>query len=217
MRRAVVAGALFFLILGIQTSASAQVFLDAYGGIAFTQTADMTVERMSGAERATRAIDYKNESYVVGGRIGMWFNWFGVAGDATYSRLDGDSANVTVVSTSLLLMMRLRLLRSSAAPNGRLQPYLAAGPGYFLTITGADFRPELSAEVSAFSGSDIGLDGRAGLAWEFVRGVALFSEYRVSWFSLDAQEQESSGGSGSDTIETTLLTHAVIAGLSFRF
>ena len=217
MQRNAVAGLIFTLILGFGRLASAQVFLDAYGGIPFTRTADMTVERMSGAERATRAIDYNNESYVVGGRIGMWFKWFGVAGDASYSRLDGDAADVTVVSTSLLLMLRLRLLPSAAVPNGRLQPYLAAGPGYFLTSSSADFRPELSDTVSAFSGSDIGVDGRAGLAWEFVRGIALFSEYRVSWFGLDAEEQPSSGGSGSDTIDSTLLTHSVIAGLSFRF
>lgn len=217
MRRGAVAGIFFVLILGFGTSASAQVFVDAYGGMPFTHTADMTVEREAVAEKAVRTIDYNNESYVVGGRIGMWFNRFGVAADGSYFRLDGDSANVTVVSTSLLLMLRARLLNSNAAPNGRLQPYLAVGPGFFMTITSADFRPELSDTVSAFSGSDVGLDARAGLAWKFARRFALFGEYRLTWFGLQAEDRSDSGVSTSETIDTTLMTHHFIAGLSFRF
>lgn len=217
MQRIAAAGGFILLIFMFQASASAQMLIDVYGGMPFTRTADMTVEREAAAEKSTRAIDYNNESYVVGGRIGMWFHWFGVAGDASYFRLDGDSADITVVSTSLLLMMRARLLRNAAVPNGRLQPYLAAGPGYFLTLNSADFRPELSDTVSAFSGSDIGLDTRAGLAWEFARGFALFGEYRFTWFGVAAKDQSGSGGSAGETIDTTLMTHYAIAGLSFRF
>jgi len=217
MRRGAVAGLMLFLLSGPSAPASAQLFLDAYGGMPFTRTADMTVERGGGAERATRPVTYNTESYVVGGRIGMWFDWVGVAGDASYFRLDGDAANVSVVSTSLLFMLRLRLLRDETVRNGRLQPYLGAGPGYFLTVSNADFRPDVSETVKVFSGSDIGLDARAGLAWEFTRGVALFAEYRLSWFRLSAEDQAASGGAGSELIESSLWTHHAIGGLSLRF
>jgi opacity protein-like surface antigen len=218
MRRVVYIGMCLLVGLLIARPASAQSFVELYGGVTFTPSAEMTASRIVAAESASRTIDYDN-SFVAGGRIGAWYEWIGFSADASYFRLDGNFADVTVVSASFLMMLRTRLFQTAEMPNGQLQPYLAVGPGFFLADTDADFRPNLSQTISAFSGiDDIGLDVRAGAAWEFASGFALFSEYRFALIPLDGEKPFlNDSGPVTETFDTTVMSHQVIGGLSYRF
>jgi hypothetical protein len=85
-----------------------------------------------------------------GGRIGYWFSRFpiGLGLDIAYFRPDIkkqstsvsgfgagtaglDSARLEVTTVGFDLMARLPLLKSAEFPQGRLQPYVTAGPTLF--------------------------------------------------------------------------------------
>ncbi len=82
----------------------------------------------------------------------------------------------------------------------------------------ADFRPALSETVSGTS-LDIGVDLRAGIAWQFQKHLALFGEYRYTNFSADLENTDVLYGlAGSkDTIQTRLATNHFLIGISYRF
>jgi hypothetical protein len=216
MGRIVVGGWAFLIVLLGQTPVMAEAFIDVYGGASFTQSRRMTVERFFAAEVATRKVRY-DSSFVIGARGGAWLNWFGFGLDLSYFRADGDLAEIDVFSNSLFLMLRAPLLKSDEFPDGRLQPYFMAGPSFFFADTHADFRPDVSVPVGAFSFDDVGIDLRAGALWRLPGGIGLFGEYRLTSFRLHADDYSGYGLGGNEFIHTTLTTHHAIAGVSFRF
>lgn len=196
--------------------ASAEIVLDVYGGASFTQSRRMTVDLPFISEFATRKISYDG-SFVIGARGSAWFDYVGVGVDVSYFQADGDLADSDVFSNSLLFMARAPLLASDDYPYGQIQPYLMAGPAFFYTDTHADFRPDLSVPVGAFSFDDVGVDLRAGIRYLFPGGTGFFTEYRFTWFHLHADDDPGYGYSGTEFIDTTLATHQIIGGFSIRF
>lgn len=106
------------------------------------------------------------------------------------------------------------LLTSDDFPKGRLQPYAGGGPGLFFADAEADFRPKVPFMVDD-SGMGVGVDARAGPAWQFHPRLALFGEYRYTLAKLDTADVFPE--SGSRAVETTFKTHHVLVGLSLRF
>ena len=216
MRRIVAGGLALLLLVLLRTLAQAEAFIDVYGGASFTQSRRMTVERFFASEAATRKVRY-DDGFVVGARGGAWFNWIGLAVDFSYFQADGDLADIDVFSNSVLLMARAPLMQSDAFPDGQLQPYVMAGPAFFFADVHTDFRPDISVPVAAFSFDDVGIDLRAGALWRLPGGMGLFGEYRFTWFRLHADDNAGFGFSGAEFIHSTLATHHVIGGISFRF
>ncbi len=207
------------------TLAEAEWFVDIYGGWANTQKENLTASHQTCGilgcgpiSRASRDIDFDttNPFGVRGGIFIPRFPWFGLAGDVSFFEATAPGVNVTVVPLSFLLMARLPLLTSKDFPNGRLQPYIGAGPTLLYQETSVDFRPALPEEVSGFS-LEAGYDLRAGLAWQFHQRVALFGEYRITHFPIAVENEPLNLAGNDENIDTTLDTSHFQVGLSFRF
>lgn len=194
-------------VLAFGSPASAEWFADGYIGAALTSKDEVTFTTF-GRER-TQDVDYKS-SPVFGVRFGRWFDglpWLGVAVDASYFRANAD---LQVFPLSALLMLRYGFLRDGDFKEGRLQPYAGIGGGIFIS--------NLDGSIGFIDGSDTsvdpGLDVRAGLAWRVETSWAAFLEYRFTHVS-PTYTIEPFGGPTSG--HTTLNTHHLVLGLSYRF
>ncbi len=155
-------------VAGATKSASAQTFLDLYGGNALTGDDTVTAERLLTnfvfvtRESATRSVAY-DPSFTAGGRMGYFEEGIGAALDVSYFQADSNDNKVEhgIVSITPMLLARARLLQSDDMPQGRLQPYLGIGLGIFFVHHTVDFRPDI-AETADLSTGDIGVDARAG-------------------------------------------------------
>jgi opacity protein-like surface antigen len=109
-------------------------------------------------------------------------------------------------------MFRWPLFESPEHPNGRLQPYLGIGPSVFYQKATVEFR----SGVGDFSDDSfaVGVDARAGVAYEFLPNWALFLEYRFTHVS-DSPEGRINGE--KTTVDVDLNTNAVLLGVSYRF
>jgi len=206
--------------------ASAEWFADLYFGEASTQSADIDVEVSSSGlgfvstQSDTEKVNFDN-SFMVGGRFGYYFEslpWLGFALDLSYFQADGKNVDNDIVPISLLLMLRWPLFKSEKFPKGRLQPYAGIGPGFFLADSKVDFRPAVPERVSG-SSTDVGIDIRLGLAWQFHKRMALFGEYRYTNFSIDMEQRDILYGFAGtkESMHTNLRTNHFLIGLSYRF
>lgn len=219
------------LLTMVPTLVSAEGFIDLYGGVASTQDADVSVEERSpffAPAEVSRNVDF-DTSITFGGRFGYWFEsapWLGLALDVSTFQAEGKNVDITLFPVSPLLMVRLPLLTSDEFPKGQLQPYVGVGPGLFISDFEVDFRPTVEEKVSEWI-VDVGLDARAGLAWQIHRRFALFGEYRFTHVNLEFEEEGCltfacafvpfAAEATKRTAETTLDTHHFLIGVSFRF
>jgi opacity protein-like surface antigen len=97
------------------------------------------------------------------------------------------------------LRLRWPIFTSKAYPQGILQPYVTAGPAWALTLT--------SDHVDVRLGGKIG----AGLSVNLIQWVALFAEYRYTFFPGFAFSHEHVG------YKTDIKNNAVVFGVSLRF
>jgi opacity protein-like surface antigen len=214
------------LTIGSVHNAGAEGFMDIYGGGAFTQNADADISRsVSYLGSIRKKTDTENvhfgSSFTAGYRFGCWsekYPYLGVAGDLSYFRAGNETVKVHAVPMSFLVMLRWPLLKTRDFPKGRIQPYVGIGPGFFYSYSEADFQPEFSDTVSGFS-LDMGVDARAGIAWQFHKHMALFGEYRYTNFRVDLETTSLLYGLGGtrDTIETRMSTDHFLMGISYRF
>ena len=216
---------LCFLAIG-SAEALAEGFIDIYGGWANTRDADVDVSISSSGlgfvnmESHKEKVDFAS-SYGLGARAGYWFEklpYVGIAGDLSYFKAENKTADIYVVPVSLLLMLRWPLLKNEDFPKGRLQPYVGIGPGFFFSVTKVDFRPTLPKTFSGTS-FDVGLDLRAGIAWQFQKHLALLGEYRYTDFSIDLEQTDILYGFAGtkETMKTELATNHFLIGISYRF
>lgn len=202
------------LILPVPKVVCGEGFASLGLGGAITQDANINGEAPAGS--VTVRGNFAT-SFTVDGRLGYWFEgapMLGVAGSASYYQPDvgsGDlpavsKSDVTVVSTSLLLMARAPVLTSNEFPNGQLQPYLGVGPGVFIS--------QVSDPGFSDTSYDFGLDVRAGMSWLFTQHVGLFGEYRLTHVT-PRFEDEVLGQKVH--VEVPLLTHHFLAGAMYQF
>jgi len=117
-----------------------------------------------------------------------------------------DDMDVRVVAVSLDLMLRWPLMKTADFPNGRLQPYVTAGPAIFFT----------EAEFAGDSDSDRSLGFKAGVGVTFLitKNLGVFGEYRFTRFS---PELKFTSGGSSSKFEPDINTHHPLVGASLRF
>ena len=189
--------------------ASAEWFLDAYGGVSITSDADVTVPN-GGTDEDKVSFDTEAMG---GGRIGYWLEglpWLGVAGDVSYFAPAGDGTAVEtrleVIPLSPLVMFRLPLLETPEFTKGRLQPYLAVGPGFFLNSVEVDV-PGVGEESTDWQ-FEVGVDARAGIAFMITPTIGTFVEGRYTWFQTNP---------GGRSTEFDIETFHFAGGISFRW
>jgi len=119
---------------------------------------------------------------------------------------------VNAISTNL--MLRLPLLKSKEAPQGRVQPYLAVGPSLFITTL-------TPRNTKSFRNHDddtdvsIGGTGSAGVAVQIFQNLMLFGEYRFTHVSPNFELHDANTNRAN--VSTDLNTHSALIGISARW
>jgi opacity protein-like surface antigen len=202
--------ALFIWFGASALTASAEWFVDLYAGA--THTADNDATATVNGVRVAETVNY-SLSFTGGLRTGYWFEklpWLGVAFDASVFKPE---ENTFVAPLSGLIMLRYLLLPSEAAPDGELQPYIAAGPGVFIMSAKSSLNSTLPGTFSA-SSVQPGLDLRAGVAWQFHKNVAVYGEYRFTHVYAKFEDTATNPSSSADT---NINSNHFLLGLSYRF
>lgn len=219
--------------------ASAEWFADLYLGGAFTAYNDLTAQ-FGTTLQVLEDVEY-DAAFVGGARFGYWFPrpiydrlGLGLAVDVSHFQPDIDSQvvdgtqtvggvgasgeftvfpiDISVLALSLDLMLRWPVLPSPQFPNGRLHPYFAIGPAVFFTEAedSANFIPGNQSD----SDTAVGFKMTTGVAWSLTRNLAVFGEWRFTYFS---PEWRFSDGGAPGTVETDISTFHTLVGVSFRF
>ena len=221
--------------------ARAEGFFDIYFGVGLPEDGDVDVHTDDPTIDANPSFqqaypgnsDFEWETTPsTGMRGGYWFeqtgiSFIGVGLDLSYYRAydDDDFASLDVWLTPItpLLMLRAPLGYSEDYPGGRVQPYVAVGPGFTVSAAHADLS-ELGVGLDDFEdvSLDVGLDARAGLAVQLSRHFALFGEYRYTYVEPDFDDSVDDGFGAPDfeadvDFEPELATHHIVFGASFRF
>jgi len=212
-------------LVAVGRPAAAEVFLDLYAGASFFSDPDITVKQGNVSIEKERG--KADPDVTVGGRLGYWFNlqglpWLGLAADVSYfePEFTPKSGNPNLVKVKVrtvpmtpLVMLRVPLAASLDHPNGVVQLYAAAGPGFFWTESTTRFLNGVTEKISADT-VQVGVDARAGIAFELFPNVALFAEYRFTHFSVSP----SGSLNGQRTkVDADLDANHILGGISFRF
>jgi Outer membrane protein beta-barrel domain len=204
---------LALVIAGPPRPASAEWFLDLYGGAAFTQDADITVNN---GTRLKAKLKFDTEA-TGGGRFGYYLTgiglpWLGFALDASYyapaTSASDVEARLEVVPISALVLLRLPLLVDPEVPMGRLQLYVGGGPSLVATRVKVDapgFGEHFSDTVA-----ELGADLRGGVTFMLTRTFGVFAEGRYLFFST-------SSGAHSFGVDLDIETFQALGGLTLRF
>jgi opacity protein-like surface antigen len=233
--------ALHIAIAVSSVAASAEGFIDIYGGASIPENVDLDTEidvDLAGfSASATDELDY-DTSAVVGVRGGYWFpdfSFFGLALDASYFMLEAPSASaretidgndieihgdpdIDVYPITPLLMLRSKVLTIGRTHTPGFQPYIGIGPGIFLSVMDDSLDIRINGEEDSFEAVsvDVGLDARAGLKIHLTRWLTLFTEYRFTYFE-PSFEDDLFDDVLSVKQEAELRTHHVVGGVGFHF
>ena len=210
---------LLSLWMAAPSLAAAEWFGDLYLGAAWTRSHNASTTVPAGEPEPngeyeyapppptptseTERADFKS-GLALGGRVGYWFqsaSALGLALDVSYFQPDANGVDLTVVPISALVMVRLN-------PKGKIQPYAGVGPGLFISHASTDIDTGEGAVHFSDTARDLGVDARAGIAWQVAPKWGVFTEYRFTHFKVDFSDL------GINT-ETILNTHYVLAGIRF--
>lgn len=219
--------------------AAAEWFADLFTGLSFTRDSDLKLNTRGIGQGTYEDVEF-DTALAYGGRVGRYFDslpFLGLGVDFfRYSPYIGPqsvnlrgcfssggcgtgqggtgSFEVSTTAISLDLMLRLPLLRSEAAPQGRIQPYIAAGPPLFITtVTPRHTRNFRNHDDDTdFS---VGYKLAGGVAVQVFRNLALFGEYRFTHVSPEVELRDASNR--RTTLRTELDTHSALFGLSARW
>ena len=97
------------------------------------------------------------------------------------------------------IRLRWPLIKSKDYPQGVLQPYLTGGPAWAFSLAGDHVDLKIGGKFGA------------GLSVTLVRFVALFAEYRYTFFPGYTLSHD------AVAYKTDINSHAAIVGISLRF
>ena len=211
------------LVLGLSGMASslatAENFVDIYGGVAIPADENVNVHgSQGGATLETTELVSFDEALTVGGRVGFWYteanpsmDYVGLALDVSYFKTEADDfeTDIYVVPITVLIMLR--------HPGDTFQPYLGIGGGLF--ISHIEQEVDLSffgagtgtAEDTSF---DPGFDARAGLGIKVRKNITVFGEGRYTYF--DPQYNDTVSGVRVK-VETDSNVFYFLGGISYHF
>jgi len=225
--------------LGSGRPVQAEWFADLFVGGSFTQSSDVRLNDHGVGRGILEGVEF-DTSLAWGGRAGRYFDslpFVGLGldffrynpylgpqsaslrgcfypGGCGAGRGGTGSFDVEATAVSVDLMLRLPLLKTADAPQGRVQPYLAAGPPIFVTtITPRHTRSFRNHESDTdFS---VGYKLAGGLAVQVYKNLALFGEYRFTHVSPEVELRDASNRKA--TLRTELDTHSALFGVSARW
>ncbi len=222
------------LFLALTTPAAAEWLTDYYVGASITEKGSVDISAQ-GLNQTIDNQEYK-KSFVVGGRFGYWWSFFGVNLDANYFRpeFDPDENSISIVdptfgpvSASLKTdlqtvgvganaMLRAQFIKDTAVPAGRLQPYVFGGPTVFISTLDVKGQASAAGTTVTFDESDtstkLGFTAGGGVTFLFTDYIGAFVEYRFTHFKPEFEDSQS-----IVKIKPELDTHHFIAGVAFRF
>jgi hypothetical protein len=219
--------------------AAAEWFADVFAGLSLTQSHDLKLSDRGIGPGTYEDVDF-DKSLAWGGRVGRYFDslpflGFGMDFFRYYPFIGGQSVNVRgcflpggcgtgrggtgsfetdVSAVSVDLMLRLPLLKSDDAPQGRLQPYVAVGPPLFITT----LTPRTTRQFHNQDGDtdvSIGFKAAAGVAVQVYKNLALFGEYRFTHVSHEFELRDAALNKA--TLRMELDTHSALVGISARW
>lgn len=219
--------------------AAAEWFADVFAGLSLTQSHDLKLSDRGIGPATYEDVDF-DKSLAWGGRVGRYFDslpflGFGMDFFRYYPFIGGQSVNVRgcflpggcgtgrggtgsfetdVSAVSVDLMLRLPLLKSDDAPQGRLQPYVAVGPPLFITT----LTPRTTRQFHNQDGDtdvSIGFKAAAGVAVQVYKNLALFGEYRFTHVSHEFELRDAALNKA--TLRMELDTHSALVGISARW
>ena len=197
--------------------AAAETFYGVHFGTSFINVDDSDI-KLNGTTIYTGD---ESETYaVIGFRYGTWLDSIPRLGVALDLSLNGAVMGSElepfdrIWSGSTLAMLRLPLMKSTVFPHGRLQPYLAVGPGLFLTEITKVVGPPQVSDFDWFidESLDLGLDVRVGLSWLLENKMGLYIEYRYTQFEVDYKRSITDG---TLNFNPTLQMHYLLFGVTF--
>jgi opacity protein-like surface antigen len=218
---------------------SAEWFADLYAGLSFTRDHNLRLDDHGIGRGIYEDVSF-DKSLSWGGRAGRYFDslpFLGIGldffryypnigpqsvelrgcffpGGCGSGRGGPGSFEVQTSAVSVDLMLRLPLLKSDDAPQGRLQPYVLVGPPLFITTITPRHTRTLRNNDSDTDYS-FGFKAGAGVAVQVVRNLSLFGEYRFTHVSPDVDLR--TANLGSATLRTDLDTHSALFGISARW
>lgn len=223
------------------TVASAETFMDLYGGSALTAPGSLTVAIENGGSRVDTGQKYE-AGLLFGARAGAWSDFLGINVDLSYFssdvNLSGSTVNavtratlgsltgnldskVTVGTIGLNGMLRLQLMKGIDTPDGRVQPYAFGGPTVFVSALDVPSKvafTDLAGNVTATSSrkSDLklslGYTVGGGTAFMLAKDLGFFAEYRFTHTTPEYNVLLP-----RLTIEPVIDTHHIVGGVTFRF
>lgn len=224
----------------------AQTFVDLFAGRSMPERTPVTLTAAEARVNdqivpAALRVDVENarlsKSTIFGARVGHWFDWFGIAVDA--STLNPDVRRQTVTATANLRLdeeifgepvtidsgearavniprlgipttATIAALAMVRVPSGGVEPYAFAGPVYLVT----------DSDISG----DWGLRAGGGVKFPISRRIALFGEYRFTRVDADAvagriggEARGVTGTTGDIRADVNLRNHSLVGGVSFGF
>jgi len=219
--------------------AAAEWFADLFAGVSLTNNHDLNLNDKAIGPGRFDDVEF-DKALAWGGRFGRYFDavpFLGVGVDffqftpyigpqsaqfrgCVFPGVCGagtggpGSFDVTVYALSVDLMLRLPLLKSADAPQGRVQPYLTVGPPLFIT----NITPRNTQSFKNQEGDtdvSFGLKAGAGVAVQVYKNLMLFGEYRFTHVSPHVELQDAN--LAQVRLNTDLDTHTALIGLSVRW
>ena len=238
LRWMVVAAVLGSIGLGAGPAA-AEWFADVYAGLSFTQKSDLKLNDQGIGPGTYEDVEF-DRSLAWGGRVGRFFDavpFVGVGLDffRYYPYLGPQSVQlrgcfypggcgsgsggtgsfeVQTSALSLDLILRLPLLKTDDAPQGRIQPYVVVGPPVYMTTV----TPRHTRNFRNHDGDtdfSIGYKLGGGVAVQVFKNLSLFGEYRFTHVSPEVELRDASNN--RTTLRMDLDTHSALFGVSARW
>lgn len=216
--------AALMLMAFFPATAGAERFADLLMGFSVAQ--EDPLKFSSGQERGQLELGFES-AMAYGYRMGYWFERFpymALAMEVDYTDVENDNTDVVnVLSFSPLLMFRLQLMKNDKYPLGEWSPFIAAGPGIFLSEIRFDVEdssiPDI-VDLPTVTGeyrnkrTDVGLDLRAGVKKMVAANWAVNLEYRFFHFR---PEYEDNILGNTVTTEIDITTHSLMLGVTYNF